>query len=1080
MALTIDNLEIRVESNAQNATSGIDSLTRALEKLNSIVGGQSGLTSNLTAVADKLRGIGSSSKNISSLANGVKKLSEATASLNGTNLAQFSQQMQGVASGLSKLGGVGKSNIGSIVNALKKIPEITAALNPAVIGQFTDKVQQLTTVTAPLAAQMDKIARGFNALPSAINRANSATVKQEKSTGALSKSSGSLVTNLGRVAGSLMAIYYSMQRVVDIFADAFNTSNDYIEALNLFKVTMGDASDSALEFAKTVSDAMGIDVAEWITNQGVFQRMATGFGISSDQAGIMSQNLTQLAYDMSSFFNTDVETAMQKLQSGMSGQIKGLKAWGYNLSVAALQETALSLGIEQSVRTMTEAQKAQLRYITLIQKSQGIMGDMAKTMTTPANAMRILNSQLTQLKRAFGDIVSVLVTGVIPYVQAFVKLLTEAANTLAEIMGFEIKDLPSNNLEMGSDVIEGIGDAANDTEGDLADLKKQLAGFDELNILKDKSSSEEASYDLGFTMPSYDFLGNSELSNAVDELKNKFLEFFNVFGESDFAKAAERVKEFVSDMKEQFESVDLGTALSDNISEFIKTNGSITNLAAQVVAPLVEAFNIPQVTLDSFGLLTTIFETIGSIVRSVTPAFTAFAEKGLAPIFKWLGGTSSKILNKFTEVFEKIGTTFEGLGPKFTSIGESFGSVVGKIWGFLEPIADSFVDGILLNFVDFSNSLTDLVPLVAEFANVILGDLCGGFDTFSETIAPLGALISDVIGGAFAVISSLINVFMTNVLPALISTLSNLWSNVLVPLGSLLLSIFAPIISVLSSVLSELWKNVIVPLAGVLKNAFVAAFEYASYILNDLVIPKVSQLISALTFLWNNVLSPIVGFLVAQFGPVFKEVFSFAMDMVGRLMGVLNGLTTFISGVLTKDVGKALSGLGQIFGNIFGGVVDNFRFKINAIIALLEGFVNKFVYGFNFLIDGINSIKLDIPEWLGGGELSFNLPAVPYASIPRFAEGGFPTMGQMFIARESGPELVGRIGNKNAVANNDQIITGIATAVYNAMMAAQEDGDNGGGNAKIVVQIGDQAVGEASVRYINGKIVQTGVSPIFA
>ena len=90
-------------------------------------------------------------------------------------------------------------------------------------------------------------------------------------------------------------------------------------------------------------------------------------------------------------------------------------------------------------------------------------------------------------------------------------------------------------------------------------------------------------------------------------------------------------------------------------------------------------------------------------------------------------------------------------------------------------------------------------------------------------------------------------------------------------------------------------------------------------------------------------------------------------------------------------------------------------------------------------------------------------------------------MGQMFIARERGPELVGRIGNKNAVVNNDQIITGIASAVYSAMMAAHEDGNNGeGGSTRIVVQIGDQAVGEASVRYINGRIVQTGESPIYS
>jgi hypothetical protein len=109
------------------------------------------------------------------------------------------------------------------------------------------------------------------------------------------------------------------------------------------------------------------------------------------------------------------------------------------------------------------------------------------------------------------------------------------------------------------------------------------------------------------------------------------------------------------------------------------------------------------------------------------------------------------------------------------------------------------------------------------------------------------------------------------------------------------------------------------------------------------------------------------------------------------------------------------------------------------------------------------------------------LTEITAPEIPLLATGGFPSMGQMFIARESGPELVGRIGNKNAVVNNEQIISGIASAVYSAMMAAQEDGTGkGNSNARIVVQIGERAVGEAAVSFINGQIVQTGVNPIYA
>ena len=153
--------------------------------------------------------------------------------------------------------------------------------------------------------------------------------------------------------------------------------------------------------------------------------------------------------------------------------------------------------------------------------------------------------------------------------------------------------------------------------------------------------------------------------------------------------------------------------------------------------------------------------------------------------------------------------------------------------------------------------------------------------------------------------------------------------------------------------------------------------------------------------------------------------------------------------------------------------------KINFIIGGFESFLNIFVTGFNLLKQKINEIDIQMPEILGGAHIGFDLPMSSPVTLPRLADGGFVPTGQMFIAREKGPELVGRIGNKTAVANNQQIIAGIASAVYDAMIAAQEE-SRSGGSSRIVVQIGERTVGEAAVQYINGQIVQTGASPIYS
>lgn len=518
--------------------STIDAMSRVSQVANSLDAVDfSNLSSQITSLANALTPLQNVNSKLGSTLNNLSRVGTVSRELSSAmSSATLSGDINKLVDALSGLNRIEKGNLGAVINQLKKIPEITKSLDTATLDQFAAAIQRLTEIMGPLAAEMASVSNGFSVLPSRMNAVVQASNRVASSNKRSASSFGRLTTSVTRAITKLTVLGFAFNRVWNVMSDAFNESNEYIENLNLFTVTMGDATESAMKFATKVQDLMGIDISEWIENQGAFMRMATGFGIASDQAALMSQNLVQLAYDMSSFFNTDVETAMQKLQSGMSGQIKGLKIWGYNLSVAALQETALSLGIEQSVRTMTEAQKAQLRYITLIQKSYGVMGDMSRTLITPANSLRILNSRFVQLKRALGDIVSVIAVKVIPYVQVLVNMLTEAANKLAAFLGFELPTIDYSSLELGSDVIDGIGDDLDDTTEKAKELKKQLMGFDELNILKSPSSDDDdksASYDLGIDLPEYDFLAGltpemeeamavaeENIRNIIDGLKD--------------------------------------------------------------------------------------------------------------------------------------------------------------------------------------------------------------------------------------------------------------------------------------------------------------------------------------------------------------------------------------------------------------------------------------------------------------------------------------------------------------------------------------------------------------------------------
>lgn len=321
----------------------------------------------------------------------------------------------------------------------------------------------------------------------------------------------------------------TMTRVSDVLGSWLKKNNDFIEAQNLFTVTMGNGAKAARAYANSLETLMGIDLSEWLEYQGSFNQITEGFGIGSKYSNIMSQNLTQLSYDLASIWNVPVQTAFNKLQSGMTGQIKGLKEFGINVSVAQLRETALAHGIDLATSKMTEAQKAILRYVTIMEHSTYAQGDMAKTILSPANSLRILNAQWERAQRALGSVVSVIAVKVIPWFQALVQMIEEAASKLAVFFGYD-----PNEFDFGGSVNSGVAamDSFDDSIGSAVKnaekLKKTVLGIDEINALNGNNSASAGvganGYDDVFASlisdKPYNFLGNVD-TKQMDELKAK-------------------------------------------------------------------------------------------------------------------------------------------------------------------------------------------------------------------------------------------------------------------------------------------------------------------------------------------------------------------------------------------------------------------------------------------------------------------------------------------------------------------------------------------------------------------------------
>ncbi|WP_270467993.1 hypothetical protein [Catenibacterium mitsuokai] len=523
----IDKLSIVFESDVDEAVNAIDKLTGALQRLDQGI---------------KIDG------SIATTLNSLSRLNKVVNGLNTKNVDAFSEGIKRLVEALKPLEKIGNSGLGKTLSSLSNISKTIDKLDQADLGKFSGQMNQLSNAMSPLAQKGDQLSNVFNKMPSAVSSTSKALERYSIRTKGASTHTGGLFSTIGSLVSKVQNVKSTFSSLNSTFGFFYNESAEYIEQLNLFNVAMGSATQSASAFAQKVSDAMGIDPGKWMEYQGTLNMMIEGFGVASDKAQIMSQNLTQLSYDYSSLMNVDVSTAFDKIQSAMSGQIKGLKEYGNNVSVAMVKQTGLKYGLQGNVSTWDQNTQAIMRYITIMNNASkvDVFNDMARTINTPSNAVRILTQQFHVLRRAIGNIASVFATAVIPYIQVAVELLNKFASFVANLFGFKLPTIDYSGLDKGAGAMDDMADSAGNagsavdgTSKKVKDLKKELQtlGFDELNILNSPKSDSDSGGSGGgggaggggggigdIDLPQYDFLKG--LKKDTDEIEKKLKELF--------------------------------------------------------------------------------------------------------------------------------------------------------------------------------------------------------------------------------------------------------------------------------------------------------------------------------------------------------------------------------------------------------------------------------------------------------------------------------------------------------------------------------------------------------------------------
>lgn len=950
--VSMDTVHIEIESTMKDSTSSIDTLITKLNNLKTSI-------SNVVKESQKLTQFRNNIKSSSTIPN-IKTSGVATTRRTSTPKAPFAEY-------------------GSLQSQLKAL-KIDLDTSTAVSSMKTlnSEITKYKTNTGQLVTVNKKVKNGFEGVKVSVKNLNNEVKKGDSLWSVFTTGLSGTITKLG-------ILYTGFRQIVRKLGDFVDQAATYEEALNLFTVTMGEYAKEGMAWVEKFSNALFLDPTNVMQYMGAFNSLIKGLGVGAERSYIMSQNLTQLVYDLASFKNMSFEEAFLKIQSAISGEIEPLRNVGVALSQNTLQELANELGIKKRVSEMSEAEKAQLRYIQILRSTTEWQTDMGRTLITPANALRVLREQFTLLAKAVGQIFIPILMAALPYVMVLTQALTELAKRIANFLGYEIADIDyGDSFDSIIDSIGGIGDEADKT---TKKLNTMLAPFDELNVVQNKSKSNNNGLgsiggDLGVDIPIYDALANlsKELEEKMEKAKKQLTEILPIIEAIGIALLSWKISSSVLDFLSKWGMTDVKT---------LRKLAGLTMIIGSVIWDFKSLGTLydPNSTDDEFGkaLLGELGSTVGVaagtylLTKSVTLTLLVTAIKLVFDV----GYGINELMNlnpTMTELFDGITYTLDNL------------PIIGNIMDALGKVNDFAYD--------IGANIGNALGIVNDFAynvGVIIGDLIRDIKSIPIKIGyEVGSWFNDV-------------------------------NNFAYELGIELRQKFDEMKTTVSNKIEETKTNI------------VNKFEEAKTKANS----KVDEIKTKIKSIPSEIQKGL-----SSIPNIFSKEFNKAKNKVVEAW---------------DGIKKKFSDGGKIFDGIKEGIAETFKNIVNQLMKGINKVIAKPFKSLNNTLNDIRSVNILGVEPFKG---LWGKNPIPVPQIPTFETGGYPDSGDLFFANENGiPEMVGRIGNQTAVANNDQIETSLTNALLYAL-------DKNGGNknpSTIVVNIGNRKVYEGVGEHIDNE-----------
>ena len=606
-------------------------------------------------------------------------------------------------------------------------------------------------------------------------------------------------------------LYNYTKRMAQGIADIIQTSIDYQETLNKFQNSMGNMYNDAVKFQNKITEAYSLSSNSLVEYQANFNNMLKGLGqVDESVTYSLSEALVEMGVDISSLYNTTVDEAMTKLQAALAQQTRPIRSVaGFDITQNTLGTVMQSIGItDRSVSQLSQVEKRLLIIIALQQQmaNTNTFGDWARTMNQPANQLRILNEQLTELKSVLGSFVVGSLSKVLPVVNGIVMALKELLKTLASIMGIDMS-FPDTygtfDIELGDEADEaatGLDNAAKAAEK----LKKATTGIDELNILS-QDTSDSGTGDTGTS---------GGISGGVDS----------------------RLLSALGEYKSQLDGVDnKARNIRDKIMEWLGFTKQVDEETGEVSWKLNDGYTNIEKIRDALVVIGATL-TVGAIAKGIVK---------IEKFFKTIKKASGILSKLFTGIFG------EQLGANIAGIGEGIAAWVGGAGTFGEVFTVYFlpaiqtlggialtVGGIVLAFSglhkllddDITNDFDGIMQIIEGIALTVGGIavILGAWPlAIIAGIVLVGALIVqywDEIKAFLIELGSKIKTFFTETLP-----------NFFTELGNKIKTFFTETLPNFFAELSQKIKTLASNIGKILINAIIAPFKKAWKIVKKMV-----------------------------------------------------------------------------------------------------------------------------------------------------------------------------------------------------------------------------------------------------